>query len=255
MEKEETAMKSATADVKSKRKIGKKLLKPEVKPLTREEEDALLPDMETKIVKLSWLRRWKRNPRENKDAARKLAKLIRKHGFRVPIICTPEGKIWSGDTRYQAAELLGMTRVRVLITEFEDRAKAMMFALAENKSAEWARWDPDLLSDAFSERTQMDIDEMVKLSGFAPMEIQKLRGVKGDAVDGPEALTAGSELLDSGFDAEDASWFRIVIVCRSDVEKRKLFRMLGIDGKKIIYTIDDLKQGTSRKRIKRRKIS
>lgn len=233
-----------------KRKIGKKRRsKPKVRRLTREEEDALLPDMETKIVKLKWLRRWKKNPRENKTAARNLSKLIRKHGFRVPIICTPKGRIWSGDTRYQAARLLGMRRVRVLITEFESEAKAMMFALSDNKSSEWARWDPDLLSDAFSERTKMDIEEMVKLSGFAPLEIKKLRGDKDE--DGhDEAADPTEQLLEDG-DDDGGSWFRIVIICRSDDEKTRLFSMLGIDGKKIMYSVDDLRVG---KKVKKRRL-
>ncbi len=231
-------------------KIGKKRLE-KVKPLTRKQEDALLPDMETKIVKLSWLRRWKRNPRENKDAARKLAKLIQKHGFRVPIICTRKGRIWSGDTRYQAAKLLGMRRVRVLITEFESEAKAMMFALSDNRSSEWARWDPDMLSEAFSERTKMDIEEMVKLSGFSPLEIRKLRGIKDENTEDGELTDIPSDDLDG----EDGSWFRIVIICQNDEEKQRLFRMLCIDGKKTIYTLDDLRTGAARKTIKKRKIS
>ena len=238
-----------------KRKIKKvkKSTPKQPKSLTREEEDALLPAMETKIVKLKWLKRWKRNPRDNKDAARKLAKLIRVHGFRVPIICTPEGKIWSGDTRYQSAVLLGMRRVRVLITEFEDEANAMMFALADNKSTEWARWDPDLLSDAFGKRTKMDISEMQKLSGFAPLEIQKLRG---DEIDQQSSgIDDQSSMLSEGNAGDDdGGWFRIVIVCRSDEEKRELFHILGIDGKKIIYTLDDLRIGSHRTKVKKRKL-
>lgn len=223
-----------------------------MKPLTREQEDALLPDMETKIVKLSWLKRWKRNPRENKEAVPKLAKLIKQHGFRVPIICTPEGKIWAGDTRYLAAALLGMSRVRVLITEFESAAKAMMFALAENKSSEWARWDPDLLSDAFGERTKLDMKEMEKWSGFAPVEIQKLRGKSTELASGGGVH---GRLKASDFELGDDSWFRIIIVCKDDKERDSLFRMLGIREKKAIYTIEDLKPQRAHKRTERRKIS
>lgn len=230
--------------IKKKRRVSK------AKPLTREEEDALLPELRIKLVSITKLRRWKRNPRENKDAAPRLAKLIRAHGFRVPIICTPDHKIWSGDTRYQAAKLIGMRRVPVIYTEFADKAKAIMFALAENKSSEWARWDPDLLSHAFASRTKMDISEMEKLSGFAPLEIRKLGGLE-DADGHDETADSTEQFLDDS-DDDGGSWFRIVIICRSDDEKVKLFKMLGIDGKKVMYTVDDLRTG--KKKVKKRRI-
>lgn len=240
-----------------KRKLTKRRLKPKVQPLTREQEDALLPDMETKIVKLSWLKRWKKNPRDNEDAVPKLANLIREHGFRVPIICTPEGKIWSGDTRYLAAESIGMSRVRVLITEFESTAKAMMFALADNVSSEWARWDPDLLSDAFRARKTMDISEMSKLSGFSPIQIQKSRGTS-DLPDMPDGFGAGemaTPLDPTTLEGKDESWYRIVITCKDEEEKKQLFRLLGIKGKKTVYTLGDLKVRAVRKTVKKRKIA
>lgn len=239
-----------------KRKVTKKRLK-KVKPLTREQEDALLPDMETKIVKLSWLRRWKKNPRDNEDAVPGVANLILAHGFRVPIICTPEGKIWSGDTRYLAAESIGMSRVRVLITEFESKARAMMFALAENVSSEWAKWDPDLLSHTFRKRKTMDITEMAKLSGFSPIAIQKARGTE-DLPDMPEGFGSGelaSPLDPTTLEGQDASWYRIVITCKDDREKKELFRLLGIKGKKTVYTLGDLKVRAVRKAVKKRKIA
>lgn len=223
---------------------------PKAQKLTQEERQTILPELKIKTVLLRKLRRWKKNPRENKDAAVKLAALIRAHGFRVPIICTPDRRIWAGDTRYQAAVLLGLDRVPVIYTEFEDEAKAMMFALADNKSSEWARWDPDLLSEAFSEDRKMDIEEMNKLSAFSPLEIRKLTGADdAKPVAGEEGAPDGAEDDDGG-----TGWFRVVIVCRSDAEKKTLFRMLGIDGKKIVYTLDELKMLPEKKTIKKRKI-
>ena len=132
----------------------------------------------------------------------------------------------------------------------------MMFALAENKSSEWAKWDPDLLTSAFSARTEMDIGEMEKLSGFAPLEIRKLRGT-GDLPDMPEGFGPGelaSPLDPTELEGDDKSWHRIVITVRDDVEKERLFKLLGIDGKRTVYTLDDLNVQASRKQVKKRKI-
>lgn len=243
--------------VKRKKKCRKKSSSTKTPaPLSQDELDRLLPDLNLKMVLLKKLKRWKVNPRENAQAVPNLAALIKEHGFRVPIIATPDYRIWAGDTRYQAAKMLGLPRVPVIITEFEEQAKAMMFALAENKSSEWARWDPEKLSTIFQERAKLDLTDLQRMSGFKPMEIQQLRGT-GDLPDMPDGFGAGelaSPLDPTELEGQDGSWFRIVITCKDDAEKAELFRLLGIKGKRTVYTLADLKVSAVRKAVKKRKI-
>jgi hypothetical protein len=244
------------AKKKPVKKVKRSKGKSKPKELSKKELRALLPDLDLQIVSLKKLRRWKINPRENEQAAPRLAATIKKNGFRVPIITTPDYRIWAGDTRYQAAKLLGMPKVPVLVTEFEAEAKAMMFALAENKSSEWARWDPDRLESVFQKNRSVDMSDLQDMSGFSAIEIQKLRGT-GDLPDMPEGFGAGelaSPLDPTELEGKDDTWYRIVITCKDDAEKKELHRLLGIKGKKTVYTLADLKVEGHRKPVKKRKI-
>ncbi len=80
-----------------------------------------------------------------------VAASIREFGFKVPIITDKDGVIIAGHTRLKAAEKLGLKTVPVIVASdlTEEQAKALR--LADNKTAELAEWDPDLLLKELSE--------------------------------------------------------------------------------------------------------
>lgn len=95
---------------------------------------------------LDEIRPYPNNPRHNDDAVDAVAKSIREFGFKVPIIIDKDGTIIAGHTRYKASMRLGLTEVPCIIADdlTEDQVKA--FRLADNKVAERATWDFDLLA-------------------------------------------------------------------------------------------------------------
>jgi len=90
---------------------------------------------------------WENNPRKNDKAADKLTGMIEEYGFINPIIIDQHGTIRAGHTRLKAANKLGQKTVPVLIHNFENEAQAIGYAIADNKTSEWAEWDFEELKD------------------------------------------------------------------------------------------------------------
>lgn len=113
------------------------------------------------------------NPRVNDEAAYKVAKIIKKYGFVVPIIATEDNVIRAGHTRLKAAKILKMERVPVIYVRFDSEAEAIAFAVAENKSHEWADWDKEKLLKILNEIPVVS-DDLEKLTGFDLEELKKI---------------------------------------------------------------------------------
>ena len=91
------------------------------------------------------------NPRKDtdKDAIKKLAGLIKAHGFQNPLTVFAEsGKyiILVGNHRFDAGLSLGMTEFPCLVYS-GDRKAAIARAISDNKSSDWTEWDYPLLKD------------------------------------------------------------------------------------------------------------
>lgn len=113
-----------------------------------------------------------RNPRINDAAAQKVTVLIGEHGFNVPIVTDQNLNILAGHTRWKAAQQMGLTEVPVIRVKFESEARALAFALADNKSNEWADWDLPVLKDLLQE---LDTGEFnMELTGFDEGQISDL---------------------------------------------------------------------------------
>jgi len=121
------------------------------------------------------LKRWKKNPRINDEAAERLCGLIEEYGFINPIVASPDKTIRAGDTRIQAAEKLGYKELPVLYVPFESEKAAEAYAVSDNKSSEWADWDKDLLDEFFSKVPKAKVPELEKTTGFTPVEIEGLK--------------------------------------------------------------------------------
>ena len=77
-----------------------------------------------------------------------LAKIMNFQGWRHPIIVSKRsGFIVAGHGRLLAAKLLGWDKCPVDVQEFQDEATELAFLVADNKIAELAETDAELLSD------------------------------------------------------------------------------------------------------------
>lgn len=114
---------------------------------------------------------WARNPRRNDKAVPEVAASIKRFGFGAPIVARrADGMVIAGHTRLKAARSLGMTRVPVRWLDL-DVDEAQLLAIADNKVAEIAEWDDDMLADVLRD---LDIGEATEGLGFSTEEMSLL---------------------------------------------------------------------------------
>ncbi len=115
--------------------------------------------MEIIYKNINDIKEYKNNPRKNNEAVGAVAESIKEFGFKVPIIIDKNSVIVAGHTRKKAAEELGLTEVPCIIADDLTPQQIKAFRLADNKVAEKAEWDFELL-DVELEDIEMD------MSGF-----------------------------------------------------------------------------------------
>ena len=110
------------------------------------------------------------NPRKNLNAD-KVASSIKEFGFQQPIVVDKEMIIIVGHTRHQAAKLLGLKTVPVVIADLPP-LKAKAYRIADNRLNEDSEWDIGLLNIEFTDLLDNNF-EMENL-GFDDKELERL---------------------------------------------------------------------------------
>ena len=103
--------------------------------------------MEVKMISVNDIKPYENNPRKNDDAVDEVAASIKAFGFKNPIIVDKNMIIIAGHTRLKAALKLGLTMVPVIIAEDLNEDQADALRLADNKTAEIAKWDKKKLEE------------------------------------------------------------------------------------------------------------
>ena len=115
------------------------------------------------------IRPYEGNPRRNEAAVDAVAESIRQFGFRQPIVVDENGVIVVGHTRWKAAKKLGLTTVPVHVARDLTPEQLRAYRLADNKTAERAEWDVELLPIKLGELRDRGVD--LKLIGFSDKEL------------------------------------------------------------------------------------
>lgn len=93
---------------------------------------------------------WKENPRDNDAASKKLAELIKVHGFTKPIIVWDRNMVtYAGNTALKAAHRLNMEQIPVIKREFTNEDAAIAYGISDNKAGEFSSWDDEQLAHLF----------------------------------------------------------------------------------------------------------
>lgn len=113
--------------------------------------------MEIQERRLGDIRPYEKNPRKNDAAVKYVAESIKEFGFKVPIVIDKNGVIVAGHTRYKAARKLKLETVPCIVADDLTEEQIKAFRLADNKVAEKAEWDFDLLSSELDELFDFDM--------------------------------------------------------------------------------------------------
>lgn len=127
--------------------------------------------MKIEMLDIKELKPYKNNPRKNSNAIELVANSIKEFGFQNPIIIDKNNEIIAGHTRFEAARRLGRTTVPIIRANDLTPEQVKAFRIMDNKSAEFAEWDLDLLKDEFHELEDTD---MFNMTGFSQEEITKI---------------------------------------------------------------------------------
>jgi hypothetical protein len=104
-----------------------------------------------------------------KKQIRQIARSIEQFGFCNPVLIDDNGQIIAGHGRVAAAKLLGLSVVPTVRLSHLSEAERRAYILADNRLAEKAGWDREIL--AIELRTLIDLDFEVELTGFETAEI------------------------------------------------------------------------------------
>ncbi|MFV0444381.1 MAG: DNA modification methylase [Planctomycetaceae bacterium] len=136
-----------------------------------------------------------KNPRLNDDAVEAVARSIQEFGFRQPIVVDDKGVIIIGHTRLKAARKLCLTEVPVHVACGLSPEKIKALRIADNKTAEIAEWNLELLPIELSELQGLDFD--LGLLGFDQDELARLLdpGVQEGLTDADEIPAPPDEAI------------------------------------------------------------
>lgn len=102
---------------------------------------------------------YEKNPRINDNAVPAVVKSIEEFGFKVPIVIDKNGTIVTGHTRLKAAKKLGMKTVPCIVADDLTPEQIKAFRLADNKVAEAAEWDMELLNEELDGIIDIDMSD------------------------------------------------------------------------------------------------
>ena len=109
--------------------------------------------------------------RHSREQIAKLSAAIAEFGFSAPILIDAASTVIAGHARLEAAKSLGLDHVPCVRLEHLTEPQARALALADNRLAELASWDAELLAAELSTLTALDLAFSLDVVGFETGEI------------------------------------------------------------------------------------
>jgi DNA modification methylase len=135
------------------------------------------------------LRPYRRNARtHSKGQIKQIAASMKRFGFTNPILVSDDYEIIAGHGRFEAAKLLGLAGVPVVRLSHLSEDERRAYVLADNRLAEKAGWDREILAIELQELIALNFD--IDLTGFAMPEIDLILDEAREAGEpaGPEDM-------------------------------------------------------------------
>jgi DNA modification methylase len=139
--------------------------------------EALMPELEVVYRPISELNPRANNPRTHtKKQIEQIAASIRTFGFTNPVLIDAADGVIAGHGRIEAARMLGMTMVPTIRLAEMSEAQVRAYVIADNRLAELAGWDRELLAIEFAWLGTLDLDFDLSVTGYELPEIDLLIG-------------------------------------------------------------------------------
>lgn len=115
--------------------------------------------LKIEYVDINSIKPYKKNPRKNEDAIPYVMESIKQFGFKNPVILDKDNVIVCGHTRIESAKRLGITEIPCIYADDLTDEQIKAFRLADNKVAEIAEWDIDLLDTELDDILNIDMQD------------------------------------------------------------------------------------------------
>ena len=103
-----------------------------------------------------------------------IAASIRQFGFTNPVLIDEDGSIVAGHGRVAAAKQLGIAEVPTIVLGHLTPAERRAYVIADNRLAELAGWDREILKIEFQALAELDLDFDLEITGFETAELDLL---------------------------------------------------------------------------------
>lgn len=133
--------------------------------------------MKNKILKIEYknlneLQAYDKNSRiHSAKQLKKIAKSLEHFGFINPILINSKNVIVAGHGRYEAAKMLNLSKVPTILIDDLSEEDFKAYVIADNKLAEDASWDFEILKDEFKDLFTANYDFDLSSTGFDIPEI------------------------------------------------------------------------------------
>jgi DNA modification methylase len=132
-----------------------------------------MKDPQIEMMPLASLTAYDKNSRTHSpEQVKQIAASLREFGFTNPVLIDSSGGIIAGHGRVMAAESMGMVVVPCLRLAHLSEAQKRAYIIADNKLAENAGWDMDILRLELGELNEIGYD--LDLLGFEAVELKDL---------------------------------------------------------------------------------
>jgi DNA modification methylase len=157
-------------------------------------------------------------------------------GFINPVLVDEHCKLVAGHGRLLAARTLGLKTIPAIRIDHLNEDEKRAYMLADNKLAENAGWDPELLKIELTYLNRIDIEIDVELTGFSMPEIDILLGAAAPPPEEPP-LPALPSLADTIVHAGDLWQLgRHRLLCGDCREATTVARLMSGQQARLIFT-------------------
>ena len=167
-----------------------------------------------------------------------IAQSIRQFGFTNPVLIDSDGGIIAGHGRVEAAKLLGMDRVPTILIDHLGEEQKRAYIIADNRLAEKAGWDQELLAIELQHLTEIDLDFDVEITGFETAEIDLLIETFGDDSDSPADDLPELDEHAPAITRTDDLWLlgEHRLLCGNALEPEAYLALLGTAKARMVFT-------------------
>jgi len=199
--------------------------------------DHLGQNLQIKYINCIDLKPYKNNPRtHSKKQVAQIVRSMEQFGWTNPVLIDEKKNIIAGHGRLEAAKLIGISKVPIIELAHLSNAQKKAYVIADNKLAENAGWDDELLAIEIKDLIDLDFD--IEITGFEMGEIDFL-------IDGTinEDLDPADEIIEPDTDKPAITkpgdlWVlgKHKLYCGNSLEEDSYFMLMGHEQAEVVFT-------------------